>query len=203
MKARILLAALLWLANGWSVELHPPAEASLARVRRIYVDQLGGGVVSDQMRDMIIAALQNSGLFTITENPDRADAVLKGSADEKVFNEEHHTSDSIGVHASEHSGSSSHVTFGAGSSSEQGVSAGVTQNESSQIRERKHEAAASVRLVSADGDVIWSTTQESNGAKFRGALADVADRVARRLAEETKKARAAAEREAASGDKKR
>jgi len=46
-----------------------------------------------------------------------------------------------------------------------------------------------VRLVNLDGDVIWSTTQESNGAKFRGAMADVADKIARKLIDETKKAR--------------
>ena len=66
--------------------------------RRIYVDQLGGGHTSDQMRDMIIAALQNSKLFAITENQDRADAILRGSADDKVYTEEHTTSDSIGLH---------------------------------------------------------------------------------------------------------
>ena len=46
---------------------------------------------------------------------------------------------------------------------------------------RKHEAIATVRLVNKDGDVIWSTIQESNGAKFRGASADVADKIARQL----------------------
>jgi hypothetical protein len=35
--------------------------------------------------------------------------------------------------------------------------------------------------VSKDGDVIWATTQESQGAKFRGASADVADKVVRQL----------------------
>jgi hypothetical protein len=29
--------------------------------------------------------------------------------------------------------------------------------------------------------VIWSTTQESNGAKFRGASADVADKITKQL----------------------
>jgi hypothetical protein len=45
--------------------------------------------------------------------------------------------------------------------------------------------------VNAAGDVLWSTTQESSGAKFKGAMADVADKVVRRLTEETRKARAA------------
>ena len=53
--------------------------------------------------------------------------------------------------------------------------------ESTAVRERKHEALATVRLVNKDGDVIWSTTQESTGAKFRGASADVADRITRQL----------------------
>jgi hypothetical protein len=40
---------------------------------------------------------------------------------------------------------------------------------------------AAVRLVNRDGDVIWSTTQESGGAKFRGASADVAAKVVKQL----------------------
>lgn len=161
----------------------------LAKVRRICVDQLGGGRTSDQMRDMLIAALQNSGLFVITENPDRADATLRGSSDDKIYTEEHRTSESIGMHAAAGSGSSSGASLGTNSASHENASAGISENESSNIQERRHESAASVRLVNSDGDVIWSTTQESNGAKFRGAMADVADKIAHRLIDETKKAR--------------
>ncbi len=39
-----------------------------------------------------------------------------------------------------------------------------------------------MRLCNNVGDVIWSTTQESAGAKFRGASADVATKIARQLA---------------------
>jgi hypothetical protein len=42
-------------------------------------------------------------------------------------------------------------------------------------------AAVAVRLVAADGDLIWATTQESKGAKFKGASADVADKVVKQL----------------------
>jgi hypothetical protein len=167
------------------------AEATLGQVRRVYVDQLGGGPTSDQMRDMVIAALQESGLFMITENPERADASLRGSSDDKVFTEEHQTSDSIGFHASDGSGSRSAASIGTSTSSNKSLSAGISESESSHINERRHEAVAAVRLVNAAGDVIWSTTQESNGAKFRGAMADVADKIVRRLADETKKARTA------------
>jgi hypothetical protein len=174
-----------------AVELHPP-EVTLAKVRRIYVDQLGGGKESDQLRDMVIAALQNAGMFVITENPDRADAALKGSGDDKVFTEQHNTSDSIGFHTADASGTHNAVSIGTSSSSNKSLSAGINESESSHIQERRHEAQASVRLVTTEGDVIWSTTQESNGAKFRGAMADVADKIAQRLIEETRKARAAA-----------
>jgi hypothetical protein len=180
------------LSIAADIELHPAPEAMLAKVRRIYVDQIGGGAGSDQMRDMLMTSLQNSGLFVITENPERADAVLKGSSDQKIFTEEHSSSDSIGVHASEGTGRSGSAGMGNSSSERQNLSAGITQSENSRIQERRQEVAASVRLVDASGDVIWSTTQESHGAKFRGALADVADKVGRRLADETRKARASA-----------
>jgi hypothetical protein len=57
----------------------------------------------------------------------------------------------------------------------------VNDSESVRIQERKHEASASVRIVARDGDVLWSTTQESQGAKFRSASADVAERITRQL----------------------
>lgn len=167
-----------------------PVAPSLARVKRIYVEQLGGGTQSDQMRDMVITALQNSKLFVITDNQDRSDATLRGSADDKVFNEDHSSSDSVGLRANAGTGSSSGVAYGAKSSSRQSAGAGITDNESSHSIERRHEASASLRLVNPDGDVIWSTTQESVGGKFRGAMADIADKIARQLADDTRKARA-------------
>ena len=36
-------------------------------------------------------------------------------------------------------------------------------------------------MVSNDGDVLWSTTQESKGAKYKGASADVAEKVVKQL----------------------
>jgi hypothetical protein len=161
----------------------------LARVKRIFVDQLGGGAMSDQMRDMIIAALQNSGLFAITENAEKADATIRGSADDKVFNEEHNTSESIGLHTNAAAGGTSKSNMTSSVSSSHTAGAGITDNETSHIQERHHEASASIRLIDADGDVIWSTTQESGGGKFRGAMADVADKIARQLLDDTRKAR--------------
>jgi hypothetical protein len=188
---RLVFAAILTARMIAGVESRNP-EATLADVKRIYVDQLGGGCTSDQMRDMLISALQGSGLFAITENPERADAIVKGSSDDKVFTQDHITSDSIGVHTGQSSGTHNAVSVGTSSSSDHSVSAGVSENESSHIQERRHEAVAAIRLVNVAGDVLWSTThQESGGAKFRGAMADVAEKIVRRLTEDIKKARTA------------
>jgi hypothetical protein len=190
MKQTILVLALSGLValTTQAVEIKAP-ELALAKVRRIYVEQIGPTSDAVELHDMIIAALQNSGLFLITENPEHGDVILKGSGDEKVFNEQHNTSDSIGIHAGDSSGTRAQTSFGTATSSNRSMSAGVTSSESSHIQERRHEARASVRLVTPEGDVIWSTTQESAGGKFRGAMADVADKIAGKLIEETKRVR--------------
>jgi len=162
---------------------------SLTHVKRIYMEPLTGGATSDQMRDMIITALQNTKLFLFTDNEEKADATLRGSADDKVFVEEHISSDGIGLHANAGSAEASRNSTSGGTSSRQNAGASISDNESSHIQERRHEASASIRLVNEDGDVIWSTTQESSGGKFRGAMADVADKIARQLTEDTRKAR--------------
>jgi hypothetical protein len=66
---------------------------------------------------------------------------------------------------------------------------GAGDSESSHSSERRHEANAAIRLVNKDGDVIWSTTQESMGGKFRGASSDVADKITRQLTEDFERAK--------------
>ena len=182
-----LFALVLLPLAAFAVEIKLP-EAALADVRRIYVDQLGGCKTSDQFRDMLIAPIQSSGLFVITENAERADATLKGSGDALIFTEEHNSNDSIGIHANAGSGSSSRA-LNSGVSSNQTMGLGVTNDESVRMQERRHEATGSIRLVGKDGDVIWTTTEESGGGKFRSAMADVADKIVRKLADETRRVR--------------
>ncbi len=162
----------------------------LLTVRKVYVDRLGGGDTAAQIRDMIIAALQGSRLFAITENQERADAFLRGSGEDLVFTESHATGDSLNARASL---STSRTTRNRGSF----ASVGAGESESAHSTERRHEAAASVRLVNKDGDVIWSTTQESLGAKFRGASADVAEKIVKALKEDYSRARQQATRASA------
>ena len=44
-----------------------------------------------------------------------------------------------------------------------------------------------MRLVSVDGDDLWSTTKESKGAKYKGASADAADEVVKQIIHDLKK----------------
>lgn len=173
-----------------------PADAAedllpqLLTVKRVYVDRLTGGETAAQMRDLIITSLQNSKLFVLTENADRADAFIRGAAEDLIFTDDFQSSDSLDVR-----GGSSNSTHddsfrtgpnsqSAGNGASRSVTLGAGERDSTNIKERKHEALATVRLVNKDGDVIWSTTQESNGAKFRGASADVAEKITHQLVTE-------------------
>ncbi|MEO7142854.1 MAG: hypothetical protein ABI165_05055 [Bryobacteraceae bacterium] len=168
----------------------PPVDPAdqLMAVKRIYVDRLSGGPTAEQIRDMIITALEQTKLFVITENEDRADAFLRGSAEDLLYTDTFNSADSQNVHgaASTHS-SSGETTGGAydrwgyNRATGQSNSLGAGSSESSHIEERKHEAVASVRLVGKSGDVLWSSTEESLGAKFRGSRVDVADKIAKQL----------------------
>jgi hypothetical protein len=164
------------------------ALSPLLRVKRVHIEKLAGDQSAAQIRDMIINALQSTGVFAVTENPDRADAYLRGSAEDIVFTDTFQTSEGINAHGSIGAASgTTRVTSGRRGA----VSMGVGENESEKITERKHEAMAAVRLVDANGDVIWSTTQESLGAKFKGSSADVADKVVKQLLADIEKARRA------------
>ncbi|MCU0248551.1 MAG: hypothetical protein MUC42_18455 [Bryobacter sp.] len=61
------------------------------------------------------------------------------------------------------------------------ASVGVGLAENQRTTERKHEALAAVRLVDRNGDVIWTCTKESLGAKFQGSSVHVADQIVKQL----------------------
>jgi len=177
------------------------AANQLAKVRRIYIDTLTGGDQALQIRDLLMTSLQNSKLFIITENEDRADAVLKGSGDDDVFTDTHQYSDGINAHTQFGAGSSEGMRNYSNSSQNHSGGLSIGENESRRSEERKHEAIVTVRLVNKDDDVIWSATAESPGGKFLGASADVADKIAKRLAADFKAARRALANPAISGSR--
>lgn len=203
-----LLAALLFSPSDPAAASPPPQPAStvaastvetdnlrqLLTVRRVYVDRFLGGETAAQMRDMVINGLQGSKLFVITENQEKADAILRGSSEDLVYTDQHSSSDSLNVHsnlATRRSTDEGSLRGGSRvyGSNDQSIGLGAGESESSHSVERRHEANAAVRLVSKDGDVIWSTTQESLGGKFRGASADVADKITRQLREDYERAK--------------
>lgn len=160
---------------------------SLLDVKRVYVAQLTGGPQADALRELIIASLDATKLFVVTENQDKADAVLKGAADDHAFTDTFDSDESLNSRENGGKSSASNSSYSSRSGGYLGLSVG--ENESHHIKERKHEAYAAVRLCNRDGDVLWSTTQESLGAKFRGAGADVAAKVARQLTLDMDRAR--------------
>ncbi|MBI4876885.1 MAG: hypothetical protein HY822_19785 [Acidobacteria bacterium] len=162
--------------------------ARLLDVKRVYVDRLAGGDPAIQIRDMIIASLQGAKLFILTENQERADAVLKGSAEDLVFTDTFQSSEGLSARASAGAPARSGSTT-TSSSRRVSASLGISDQESTRIAERKHEAVAAVRLVSKEGDVLWSTTQESLGAKFKGSSADVAEKITKQLQADFDRAR--------------
>ncbi len=164
-------------------------DATILTMRRVFVEPFGGGTTAEQIRDMLISALHGTHLVQLTEKEERADVVLKGSGEDLVFTEDHSSSDNLNIHTN-----TSESGSGTKGYASKGISAG--ENESSHVSERKHESSAAIRLVNRDGDVIWSATKESQGGKFRGASADVADKLVKQLVQDIERARSSAAKQA-------
>lgn len=182
--ALICMAAAAMLSAADAPSLHDASLRQLLNVHRVYVDRLTGGDTAAQMRDILISSLAEAELFVVTETQERADAVIRGAAEDLVFVEQHQSSDSVNAHANLGATRSSGYARTGNS-----LGVGVGESEADRSTDRRHEAIAAVRLVNKDGDVIWSTTQESMGAKFHGASADVADKITAKLKDDFEKAR--------------
>lgn len=198
---------LLWFCLAFTAAAaDPPAppspaaieEASvrqLLSVRRVYVDRLTGGETAAQIREILMSSLETSHLFILTENQERADTFLRGAAEDLIFTEVHSNSDNVNVHSGVSGRNDSYAGGAAQHASSTrdahawSVNMGGGEGESEHTTDRRHEAIAAIRLVNKEGDVIWATTQESLGAKFRGASTDVADKIAAQLKEDFARAR--------------
>jgi hypothetical protein len=169
-----------------SAEIDLPLDQQLLAVKRIYVEDFGDDPISKQIQSMVVASLTESKRLIVTENKDRADALLKGSATEKSSQELHAYGEATAAGAAAGGHSSSHGVFG-GSSSGGFASRSAAIQDSSVNTETIDHAQIGVRLVNRDGDVIWSTAQESKGAKYKGASADVADKIVKQLLRDIEK----------------
>src|SRR5580704_11034235 len=142
--------------------------AILSRVRRIYVEGFGDDLISKEIQSMIVSALVETKRFKVTENRERADAILKGVALEKTSQEIHAYQESTavgGASGGSHAEINGSVANGNGNIS--GSSTGgfaarhAAISDSSANAETINDARIAIRLVSPDGDVIWTSTQES------------------------------------------
>jgi hypothetical protein len=163
---------------------------ALLKVRRIYVESFGDDVISRELQSMVVSSLVASKRFKVTENRDRADAILKGVALEKTSQELHAYGESTAVGAA---GGSSHSEVSGGNGGVSGSSNGgfIARNmgtsDSSVNTETINEARIAIRLINSDGDVIWTSTQESKGAKYKGSSADAADKCVKQLLRDVEK----------------
>lgn len=133
----------------------------LLNMHRICVEIPGDDKASKQLEAMVINALDESKRFIITEDCDKADAKLKGVSTEQVHQESHSSSESVGLG---------------------GTGQSANLSDSSHDTETIYDVHFAVRLVDTkERIVIWSTTQESKGAKYKSAGSDAADKVVKRL----------------------
>jgi hypothetical protein len=159
-------------------------ESELLKVKRIYVDGFGDDKISNQLQAMVVNALNESKRFIVTENKDKADAVLKGNALEKTSQELHAIGEGtrVATAAGGEQGSFSGDAYGISGSHSGGFAArALGESDSQASTETINDARVAVRLVVPNGDVVWTSTQESTGAKYKGASADVADKVVKQL----------------------
>src|SRR6266404_6079639 len=162
----------------------------LLQAKRIFVESFGDDSINKTLQAMVIDAFRTSHRFIITENKEKADLILRGSALEKTSQELHAlgsataVAGAAGAHSSTIAGTPGSIS-GSSSGGFAARSAGIQDSQAS--TETISDARMAVRLVSNDGDVVWSTTQESKGAKFKSASADVADKIIKQLLRDIEK----------------
>jgi len=154
-----------------------PSVTDIREVTRVCFDDFDGGENARQLRAMLIDQLHRLKAFVITENPDTADAFVRGFAEDVVFVDQHSRDENVGGR----SGGS--IATGAFVRNRRAVAANSGVNEGVRERsiERRHEAALTVRIVNADGDVLWSGSAESRGGKYQSAAGDVSSKIAEDL----------------------
>ena len=161
--AALLLVSGVVLAQEKSKATAPPEVAPdprLAKVKRVCVQDFGEGALGVQAREMVIARLFESKRFSLTENCDKSEFVLKGSVSEKgEFTQR----------------------------SEQEAAAGIG-GERLYSADQKKQATVTLRLVDKDGEILWAASLESSGGKTKGAIGDAAERAVRKFLRDLERA---------------
>lgn len=152
----------------------------LRSIKRICVERFSGiATHGTQASEVAFASLFSTKRFKVTENCDKADAVLKGAASETFSQRVRSEGDNSTVRRS-----------GGGFSSDVGALFGsgtVSESERLYSSESQRHASVSMRLVDAEGEILWATNSDSDGNKAKAALVDAVERGIRQLLRDMEK----------------
>lgn len=152
------------------------AASPVRRVKRIYVESFGTDADSRETQALIVTALVNSKSFVVTENRSRADAILRGEVIANRSQELHAYSEGTAV-----GGAAGSASANGDNATAAIVARHLGASDSTVDTETVESATVTVRLVDPDGDVIWSTSEQSHGGKYEGAEASAADACVKQL----------------------
>src|SRR5260370_35557113 len=140
-----------------------PAAAGLLQVKRIFVEGFGDDAASKQIQAMVVTSLTESKRFIVTENKDRADAILRGSGLEKSSQEVHAYSDSTAAGGAGGGFSANQTNASGGFASRY---AAITDSRLN--TETIHDPRIAVRLLNRKTQVIRAQTQQTKRGTCHG-----------------------------------
>ncbi len=165
----------------------PAVDRRMLEVRRVCIQRFGEDALGFQVQEMVIARLFEARRFTLTENCDNADFILKGTITERSDRAFRSESEGVGFDARASASESDRQGSVSASHTARGSS-----HESLASSEVKVQAAVTLRVVARDGEILWATSQESAGGKTKSAIGDAAERAVRRLLRDIERAEKAA-----------
>jgi hypothetical protein len=191
--ARLLLALLVVFPALQLTAQEPDLEAELlaelGSLRRLCVEGFVGlQPHAGQAREMAIAGLFESKRFRITENCEKADAIVKGSVTQAKEERSRAEAESTDFGVAAGYGSAS-VAGGSGSAS---GGFGAVEGGSSEVlasTETISQATITLRIVNDDGDILWAHAEEAKEGKVKGPVAFAMDRAVNKLIREIDRAR--------------
>lgn len=180
-----LLAAILLLSSRAVAQSEAvPDFKELLLVKRVCVDKIAADDNADAVvREMLFAGLYAMKRFVVTENCDKAEAVVKGAVLERSENRVRGESEgtdfgkAVGFASATSTGGSAGMGAIGGGSGTALFSA-----------ETKSSASLTLRIVDKEGTIIWAHTQDSPGGKTKGAISDAVDRALRQLTRDFERA---------------
>ncbi|MGH9774329.1 MAG: hypothetical protein ACRD50_05215 [Candidatus Acidiferrales bacterium] len=164
-------------------ETQERVDPRILQIKKVCVGSFGDDAIATQVKEIVIAKLFESKLYSLTEDCKSADFEIRGS----VVEQEHQQSrsESEGVQFGEHRSSSTNGVGGGSISRE--VNGGSHEELSSS--ETKQHAAVTMRIVDKKtGDIIWATSQESGEGKTKAAFGEAAERAVNRLLRDVERA---------------